>query len=82
VKYDWYDPNTSVSGKEIGKAGSNLSAADIKYNTLGFGYIRYINQNLKLFLWYDLVTNESTSLNGYTDDLKDDVFTCRLQFRF
>ncbi len=75
-------PILRLAAKEIGKAGSNLSPADIKYNTLGFGYVRYINQNLKLFLWYDHVTNESTSLNGYTDDLEDDVFTCRLQFRF
>ena len=82
VKYDWYDPNTAVSGKQIGEPGRNLTPADIKYNTLGFGYVHYINQNLKLFLWYDRVTNESTSLDGYTDDLEDDVFTCRLQFRF
>lgn len=82
VKYDWYDPNTSVSGKQIGQPERKLSPADIKYNTLGFGYVHYFNQNLKLFLWYDHITNESTSLNGYTDDLEDDVFTCRLQFRF
>lgn len=82
VKYDWYDPNTSVKGKQIGEPGTNLSPADIKYSTLGFGYVHYINQSLKLFLWYDHITNESTSLNGYTEDLKDDVFTCRLQFRF
>ncbi|NML19460.1 porin [Pseudoflavitalea sp. G-6-1-2] len=82
VKYDWYDPNTSVSGKNIGKEGTQFTPADIKYSTLGFGYVRYINQNLKLFLWYDRVTNESTSLKGYTEDLPDDVFTCRLQFRF
>jgi len=33
-------------------------------------------------LWYDLVKNESTALTGYTNDLRDNVFTCRLQFRF
>jgi len=82
VKYDWYDPNTHVTGTDIGKAGSNLSATDIKYSTLGFGYISYINENLKLVLWYDLVENEHTSLTGYTDDVKDNVFTCRLQFKF
>jgi hypothetical protein len=26
--------------------------------------------------------NEKTQLNGFTGDIKDDVFTCRLQFRF
>ena len=82
VKYDWYDPNSKVKGDDIGKAGTTLSATDIKYSTLGFGYIHYVNENLKLVLWYEKITNEKTSLTGYTSDLKDDVFTCRLQFRF
>lgn len=82
VKYDWYDPNTKVSGTDIGKPGSNLNAADIKYTTLGFGYINYINPNLKIILWYDVVKNESTALPGFQSDVKDDIFTCRLQFRF
>ncbi len=82
AKYDWYDPNTEVKGKEIGKTGTHFTPADIRYNTLGLGYIYYISQYLKLTLWYDRVSNEATSLPGFTDDLKDDVFTCRLQFRF
>ena len=82
VKYDWYDPNTAVKKEEIGKAGTKLNAFDIKYSTLGFGYIYYMNDNLKLVLWYDRVTNEKTLLPGFTKDVKDDIFTCRLQFRF
>ncbi len=82
IKYDWYDPNTIVSGSDIGKSGSNINAANIKYSTLGFGYINYISENVKLMLWYDKVTNEKTLLSGYTSDLLDNVFTCRLQFRF
>lgn len=39
VKYDFYDSNTAVKSIEIGQAGGNLNAADIKFNTLGFGYI-------------------------------------------
>lgn len=81
-KYDWYDPNTDVSGSQIGKGTANTTPADIRYNTLGFGYIYYANPNLKLTLWYDHVTNEHTSLPGYTRDVDDDVFTARLQFRF
>ncbi|MBS1562923.1 MAG: porin [Bacteroidetes bacterium] len=81
-KYDWYDPNTQAAGKEIGTAGSGLGAADIRYNTVGFGYLYYINDNLKLVLWYDMIKNEYTSLSGYTSDVKDDLLTCRLQFRF
>lgn len=82
IKYDWYDPNTNVKKDDIGKAGTNLNATDIKYSTWGFGYIYYINDNLKCVFWFEKVINEKTQLNGYTSDVKDDVFTCRLQFRF
>ncbi|MEP6584488.1 MAG: porin [Ginsengibacter sp.] len=82
IKYDWYDPNINVSKKDIGKTGNSLTNADIKFSTLGFGYIHYINENVKLMLWYDKVWNEQTQLTGYTADVKDDIFTCRLQFRF
>ncbi|MBL0145146.1 MAG: porin [Chitinophagaceae bacterium] len=82
IKYDWYDPNTNISGNEIGAAGSNFTAANIKFNTLGFGYVNYLTDNVKLVLYYAKVTNEKTQLTGYTSNVKDDVFTCRLQFRF
>ena len=82
VKYDWYDANTDVKGDEIGKPGTTINAANIKYSTLGFGYIYYITPNIKLVLWYDKITNEKTQLAGYTSDVKDNIFTCRLQFRF
>ncbi len=81
VKYDWYDPNTNVVGDDI-KAGTKLTAADIKYSTLGLGYIYYMNDNLKAVFWYDIVKNETTQLTGFTSDLNDNVFTCRLQYRF
>ena len=41
VKYDWYDPNTDVSGDEVGKsvkAGTVKSnVTDLKFTTLGLG---------------------------------------------
>lgn len=82
VKYDWFDPNTLVKGTEIGAVGSNLTAANIKYSTLGIGYINHITPNAKLVLYYSFVKNENTSLSGYTNDVKDNILTCRLQFRF
>lgn len=81
-KYDWYDPNTKAKQLEIGRNNSNLTVADIKYHTLGVGYIFYAAENVKLVLWYDRVMNEKTSLADYTRDADDDVFTCRLQFKF
>lgn len=82
IKYDWYDPNTKVQGKDIGVTGAGLSAANIKYSTIGLGYIEHLSENAKLVLYYAKVFNEKTALAGYTKDLADDVFTCRLQFRF
>lgn len=82
IKYDWYDPNTDVSGNELGKAGTAFTGADVRYNTLGGGYIYHVNDNLKVVLWYDHVRNETTSLAGFTKDVDDNVFTARLQFRF
>ena len=82
LKYDWYDPNTHVAKNDIGKPGTNINSTNIKYNTFGIGYIYYMNESLKLVLYYDKITNEKTQLPGYTSDVKDDVFTCRLQFRF
>jgi hypothetical protein len=82
VKYDWYDPNTKISGKEIGSAGKNFSEADISYTTFGFGYLREITKQVKLTLYYEIVKNEKTQLSGYTTDLRDNLFTCRIQYRF
>lgn len=82
VKIDWYDPNTRVSGAEIGKTGAGLSAANIRYTTYAFGYNYYFNENVKLMLWYHILKNEKTQLAGYTSDLKDNMLTCRLQYRF
>jgi len=81
LKYDWYDPNKKVKGKEISKDRA-LTASDIRYNTFGAGYIHYINQYLKIVLWYEHPINEKTSLSGYDKDLKDGIFTCRAQFSF
>lgn len=82
IKYDWYDPNTKVNGTQIGRSGANFTSADIRYSTLGFGYLFHANANLKFTLWYDHVMNESTALSGFTGDVDDNVLTCRLQFRF
>lgn len=79
VKYDWFDPNTDVANSEV---DNNFSQADLKFHTLGFGYAFYPNDYLKLLLYYDIVKNDPSQLNGFTSDLKDNIFTCRLQFRF
>jgi hypothetical protein len=82
IKYDWYDPNTKVKGNEIGAGGTSFSAADVRYDALHIGYNYYITPNVKWGLFYTMVNNESTLLSGFTDDVNDNIFTSRLQFRF
>jgi len=82
AKYDWYDPNIKVQKSEIGKSGTNLTAADVRYNTFGFGMTRYFTGNFKMLAYYDIVRNQKTSLSNLTGDVKDNVFTFRMQLRF
>lgn len=83
VKYDWYDPNKFVGGKEIGAENSNTTEGDIAYSTWGLGaYLNLMKGNARLALYYDIVKNEKTSLARYADDISDDVLNLRLQFRF
>lgn len=104
VKYDWYDPNTEVSGNEIGQTSTfsnkkltnptKLSAIDLKYSTIGFGWIYNWNSNVRLTAYYDMVSNETTNATGLSADAKNDgtkltskdrkdnVFTFRILFKF
>ena len=87
VKYDWYDPNTDVAGNDIGKTAIapnvKTGSADVKYSTLGFGLAYRWDANLKITLYYDQVTNETSDhLSGFTHDLKDNVVTARVQMKF
>lgn len=82
LAYDVYDPNVDVGGEKIGSTGSNTTAGDIKFSTLGYGLTYALNSRLKLTLYNEHVENESTLLPAYTKDLKDNVFTMRLQYRW
>jgi hypothetical protein len=82
LKYDIYDPNRHVSGKDIGTTNSNTHAGDVRFNTFGIGYIHFADVHIKLMLWYDVIKNEATLLDGFTSDIKDNIFTFRVQYRF
>ena len=76
-KYDWLDPNTYLAGDDI------KSAADITRSNIGVGAYWRINPALRLTLYYDIVSNEtSTQTDGYKTDRKDNVLTLRLQYKF
>jgi phosphate-selective porin len=82
VKYDWYDPNVKISGRGIGRAGNNTNVGDVRFNTYGIGLTYRINNNMKIMGYYDIVQNEKTSLLQYGTDIKDNVTTIRMQYRF
>lgn len=82
LSYDVYDPNTDVDENEIGLLTNNTTAGDIKYSTFGYGITCAINSRLKLTFYNEHIANKATSISGYTSDLKDDVLTTRLQYRW
>jgi len=91
LKYDWYDPNTQIAGDDIGtsvkapsgKTFSKTNKQDIKYITIGIGWTYHWDKNVKIVAYYDMVTNEtSKNLSGYTQDLKDNVLSLRVQYKF
>jgi hypothetical protein len=95
LKYDVFDPNTSVSGNQIGvlaglpKGVKATNAYDAKYSTFGFGWIYRFNSQVKITAYYDWVINETTAniispstLKDLSTDRKDNVFTIRVQYKF
>jgi hypothetical protein len=83
LKYDWYDPNTQVSGNHIGLEDSKTTKTDLAQNTFGFGMLWRATPNVRLQAYYELNSNEKTSnLTAYSVNRKDDVFTLRLQYSF
>lgn len=80
AKYDAYDPNTKLSKNEC------LTAGDVKYSTLGLGWLYRANQNLRVMCYYEISSNEKVNNSvvdeKYRKNIKDDVFTLRLQYKF
>lgn len=89
VKYDVYDPNTEVTAGEM-KTGSGFSVADLRYSTLGLGAIHHWDDNIKFVLYYEIVRNETVTkenvpsgpLAVYATDVRDNVVTFRIQYKF
>jgi len=85
LKYDYFDPNTKISGNAIG-ALADTGAADIAYRCISLGYQFRYNDMLKFVLQYDMNRNERTSapfddgiFNGH---IRQDVLTVRTQVKF
>ncbi len=80
LKYDIYDPNTKLRGNEVGE--ENTTITDLMQHTLGFGVLWHIIPTLRLTAYYDVNRYEKTASLPDANDLKRDVFTLRLQYKF
>jgi hypothetical protein len=89
AKFDSYDPNTDVAGSGFTLSG-NLTPADLRFSTFGLGLVHHWNEYVKFVAYYEWVSNETvgpaaapnSTLAPYTEDLKDNVLTLRMQIRF
>jgi hypothetical protein len=88
VKYDQYNPNTDIKSANIG-TGNLTTVGDITYTTLGFGVVHHFDGNVKLTLYYEIITNDkvnsattNAALLPYKLDVKDNVLTVRMQYKF
>lgn len=81
VKYDKYDPNTAVKKDNVGI--NETTETDLWQSTWGLGALWRINKALRLQAYYEINENEQTSqIEGMDEDVKDNVFTLRLQYKF
>ena len=77
LKYTYLDPNTDLKGNEI------TNKADVAMTSFGIGGLWRINSSLRLMGFYEINSNEKTTgIAGYNEDLKDNLFTLRLQYKF
>jgi phosphate-selective porin len=72
ARYDYFDPNTKLSGDVAGK--------DLTYSTLALAWQYYLNDNIRLTLQYEMPRNETNSTTP--DQLKDNILGIRVQAKF
>jgi len=72
VKYDYYDPNTKLSGDAAGK--------DISYKTLTLAWQYYLNDFIRISLNYEMPKNEINATNP--KELSDNTLGVRIQAKF
>jgi len=77
-KYDVYNPNNKISGNHLKTDG------DVKYTNIGAGYMFNPSSTVRVLAFYEWIANEkSNSISEkFQTDLKDNIFTVRLQYRF
>ena len=72
AKYDYYDPNTKLSG--------DGAKSELNYKTLTLAWQYYLNDNIRLTLNYEMPKNETNATTPA--DLKDNTIGVRIQAKF
>jgi hypothetical protein len=78
-RYDYYDPNTDITGKDVAVKGfTTIDAAtlkskmsgksDLAVSTIGLALHHYFDDNLRITLDYDIVKNEKVGTAGKVTD--------------
>ena len=79
-RYDYYNPNSKLVGNDL------ITNGDAKYTTVAAGYMFNPSSNVRLMACYEWITNEqsnSATVNGkFQKDVKDNLLTVRIQYKF
>jgi phosphate-selective porin len=72
VRYDYFDPNTELSGNEAQK--------EVNYKTFTLAWQYYLNDYIRFSVNYEMPKNETNT--SIPKDIKDNVFAIRMQAKF
>ena len=76
-RYDYYDPNTDITGKDVAIKGYTATStyskkfsgkSDLATSTYGLAFHHYFDDNIRLTLGYDIVKNEKVGTPGKVID--------------
>ncbi len=76
-RYDYYDPNTDITGKDVTIKGYTTTSAttlktkmsgkgDLATSTFGFAFHHYFDDNIRVTFCYEIVQNEKVGVNATT----------------
>ncbi|MEG1554580.1 MAG: hypothetical protein RRZ64_06465 [Rikenellaceae bacterium] len=95
TQFDYYDPNRETNARKIEESSfahqdlvntkyAKANGADMAYTTLGLGlYYKFCKNILAVSAYYDIVWNEKCDvIPEFKSNIKDNVFTLRLQCAF
>ena len=76
-RYDYYDPNTDIKGKDVSISGYAATStvakkfsgkSDLATSTVGLALHHYFDYNIRITLAYDIVQNEKVGTVGKVVD--------------